>query len=307
MYNAMLMLFAQLKLQFASWRSKPFVWAGILLGVSMAFKPTLDLINLAQDRGAFINVLEPFVMIGSNEAYCLYVFLGILVMMSDAPFVDDMNIYTTLRVTRNTWFISKVIYIALSCVAFYGTILLGTVLMCANIGYAENVWSKTMLRLNEDIALSLEYGINASGIAVLRRFTPISAAAMTFVLQSAYGITMSLLIFILNMKYRKAVGVLTTLVVHGVGRWIIKENIMFNQLYTLLGRSMLGYHVLEQSLPNTLHGWITWCAEWFSFNCSRYPILDESLYIFAVLMVAEVTLGLRMVKNMNFTVPYREI
>ena len=293
-------LLRQLHIQFNAWLSKPHVWAGLLLGVSLAFYPTFSLIELANNRGAYINVLEAFVIIGSSRNYCMFTLLGVLVMLSDAPFIDDMNIYVSLRVTRRTWFVSKFVSVLMNCMLFYLAVLIATVLLCAPVGYVDNDWSKTMLELLKNENLKFEYGLAIDNELLLVRFTPISAALFTFALQSMYTAILAELMFLLNMKRNKAVGVFAALMIHAVGSWIISETIMFNQMLTLLGHSMLGYHNLAlRGFPDVL--------AWLSFLCSRYATLEESIVLFVVILLIELLTGLKRVRSMRFKVPNRDI
>ena len=91
-------------------------------------------------------MLEAFVIIGSSRNYCMFTLLGVLVMLSDAPFIDDMNIYVSLRVTRRTWFVSKFVYVLMNCMLFYLAVMIATVLLCAPA--VESV-SRVPLRLTE--------------------------------------------------------------------------------------------------------------------------------------------------------------
>ena len=104
----------------------------------------------------------------------------------------------------------------------------------------------------------------------------------------------------LNMKRNKAVGVFAALMIHAVGSWIISETIMFNQMLTLLGHSMLGYHNLAlRGFPDVL--------AWLSFLCSRYATLEESIVLFVVILLIELLTGLKRVRSMRFKVPNRDI
>ena len=124
-------------MQVRGWRHKPIFYLGLLLGVTFALEPTVNFLRLAESYQTPVQVLEGFILMGASHTICLPLMLGLFMMLSDMPFLDERIGYVGLRVTRGQWMAAQLGYIALSCAVYLGVILVFSAAILSAVSYTH--------------------------------------------------------------------------------------------------------------------------------------------------------------------------
>jgi hypothetical protein len=123
----------------------------------------------------------------------------------------------------------------------------------------------------------------------LKVFSPLQGFLMTFMCQVAYGFTLSMLMFLFNMFYRRAVGIAVTLIVHAFGHIIILEGMFINPKISLL------LHALPA------------CHNFNSDIISPYPTISQSAIVFVSLSIILIGVLIYTAKWIDYRVPDKQI
>ena len=274
-------------LQMRSWRSNPLTWLSFLLGLNFMFSPAIAYVRFAHALSQRVQIFEPFILAGSNKNTFMYIFLGVLMLLSDAPFVNDLSQNVLFRTSRRQWAGGYLFYIALCCLIYYTALLAFSILVaCAN-GYTGNLWSYPMAQLAA--GASVDSGLSFANLAFLQRFSPWQSALLTLFLQASYAFVFGAAMFILNMRFNRAVGTAIVLFLHAAGNNIILESYAANPFLSLMVHAMPAYHNVS---GDTL---------------SPYPALWMSCALWAALSGLAVWATLWRCKRFDFVTPNKNI
>lgn len=277
-----------ISMQCSVWPRKPIFLLGLLLGVNFAFAPTFNFGRAALSIGASAQVFEPYILMASEAYICLPLTLGLLLMLSDAPFTSEHISCVGLRVTRVQWVAAQCLYVLISCVVYQAVILAFTLLLTAGNGYVGNVWSTALLRIAKDMNFGSRYALSFSHPQFLARYAPHQALAISFALQTAYGFVLSMAMFFLNLMFHRGVGIAAALLLHQLGYIFIRDGAMFtNQFLSLMAHALAARHA---HLPG-----------------GGMPTLAQSAAVLAAASLALVFLSLLRANRVDFLVPGRNV
>lgn len=186
-------------LNFIKWSSDYRIWTiGILL-VILTHESIRDLALIGEKLGVRSTMWYfPFL-------YCQYhmklIFtLPLLVLFCNAPFTDKNTLFIISRSGKQKWLSGQLLYIVLSAAAYYGFILLCTVIL--SLPYAEFTadWGKLIRTLAyTETAASMGYYFIEVPAYVLTYFTPLQAIWFTFLLSWLTAILIGMIICSLNI------------------------------------------------------------------------------------------------------------
>lgn len=275
-------------MQCSVWPRKPIFILGLLLGINFAFAPTLNFGRAALSIGASAQVFEPYILMASEAYICLPLTLGLVLMLSDAPFTSEHITYVGLRVTRIQWIIAQCLYVFISCLVYQAVILLFTLLLTAGNGYVGNVWSTTLLRIAKDAGFGAKHALSFPHPQFLVRYAPHQALAISFALQTAYGFVLSMAMFFLNLMFHRGVGIGAALLLHQLGYIFVRDGVMFaNQFLSLMAHALAARHAYVPGVG--------------------VPTLAQSAAVLASLSVGLTLLCLLRAKRVDFLVPGRNV
>ncbi|MEG0766197.1 MAG: hypothetical protein RR482_00635 [Clostridia bacterium] len=275
-------------MQVSVWPRKPIFILGILLGMNFAFAPTLNLGRAALSIGASPQVFEPYILMASASYICLPLTLGLVLMLSDAPFTSEQIAYIGLRATRTQWVVAQCLYVFISCLVYQAVILVFSILLIVGNGYAGNVWSSTLLGMANNVSFGPTYSLSFSNVQFLMHYTPYQALAISFTLQTAYGFVLSMAMFSLNLLFHRGVGIATALALHELGYIFVRDGAMFsNQFLSLMAHALPAAHPY---LPNALA-----------------PTLAQSGIVFATLSFLLVLSCLLRAKRVDYLIPGQRV
>lgn len=276
-------MFRMLRFQMHDARRKPLTWLGLLLGMSFVLVFTLDIVRTANDAGELINVLEPTIIMGSSAWNTLFLLLGVLLVLSDSPFLSDYTPAIVMRLSRKKWFLLQIMYIMAVCILYYFILSLFSVLLCLSIGFIENAWSHFLYSITTGDYAYRGYAIEFSNLRFMKEYNPMVAYVMTLLSQSIYAITLELIIFLLNTYTRRGYGICIAAFLHVLGYVIFLEGLVgFKKMSLML-----------HALP-ALH------AQQFYHGIGFAPTLFESAIVFVIINATLVISLMIMSKRFDF-------
>lgn len=104
----------QFRIQMCSKR----VWLGYLLGIVIIMKQSFGYFVYADSLKEPVNVLEAFVVAGNNYNTAMFLILGWLLVISEAPFVNSISFYLIYRTNKKNWNTAMILYIFCQAVIY---------------------------------------------------------------------------------------------------------------------------------------------------------------------------------------------
>jgi len=141
-----------------------------------------------------------------SKSVLLVLMLGIVLLFCDAPFIDAHQPYVIIRSGKRDWLLGQIVYIMLASAFYFLFIALITVLMLLpNLTFSSE-WGKIL----ETLALTDARGQFGISLPISYHFqlvyTPIAAIAWTFLLNWLVGTFLGLIMFVLNMRFKREIG-----------------------------------------------------------------------------------------------------
>lgn len=194
---------------FRKWSSNYRVWVIAILLAILTHNFTKEIADFARDIN--INVspwLFPFLF--TQKFIKLLFFFPLILLFSDAPFIDDHQPYVIARSGRTPWSIGQIGYIVIaSAIYFFFLMLLAIVINLPTIQFTSE-WGKvlgTLANTNASIVVGLKTFITPSTIFY---FSPLQAMWFSFFLSWMAGIFLGLIIYVINsISNTRIFGVLT--------------------------------------------------------------------------------------------------
>lgn len=230
--------------QFKGWAKSPRVYMAFLLGAALTVAPIQNYMNYAASLLAPVNIFEPFIILGSLREHMALLLLGLLLLLSDAPFVNQRTIYSMVRVSRKSWAVGMLLYIIVSATLYYLFILFFSMCYAAPHAYMGNYWSDSLYTLSHLHATisHAEYGIYFPYPIVLQALNPVQSLMHTILLSVGYGTILAVIMFVLNLYKGRIVGTVAALGTHAIGYILISEALISIPKISLLANAILGYH-----------------------------------------------------------------
>lgn len=276
-------MFRMLFFQMRDWKRKPLSWLGLLLGMSFVLAFTLDTVRTAKDAGELINVLEPTIIMGSSAWNTLFLLLGVLLILSDSPFLSDYTPAIVMRLSRKKWFFLQIMYIVSVCIFYYLFLSIFSVLLCLSIGYIENAWSYFLYSISSGNYAYQGYSIEFSNLRFMKEYSPTVAYIITLLSQSIYAITLELIVFLLNTYSRRGYGICIAAFFHVLGYVIFLEGMVGIKKMSLMLHALPALH-----------------AQQFYPGISFAPTLLESAIVFVIINAVLVIGLMLMAKRFDF-------
>ena len=105
-------------MQITSWKTDPRVIMAFLFGFALLCVEGYPYLKFAAFVRSDVQSVEMFVLCGSDGFAFMALFLGNLLLLSNAPFLSETTTYEMLRMGKKRWIDSKIIYIGISLCNF---------------------------------------------------------------------------------------------------------------------------------------------------------------------------------------------
>ncbi len=168
-----------------------------------------------------INILEPFLLEFQNDAVMTILYLGLIMIFTDAPFFDEKDSYFAVRIQRINWFLGKCIYVVFMTVLYILFLELISILCILPVGYIGNMWSEAIYLLSTTNAAVVEGVPLVYSTNVIWALTMNGAAFHNFFLSVLGGIFLGMLFYLLSIKTNKVFGIISVSAIFFSGKVII--------------------------------------------------------------------------------------
>ena len=192
---------------------------GYLLGLAIVGYWMSNFLKLALDTGEPINILETFCVVEQHYVNLLFLILGWLFVIADAPFIK-VNTYLLLyRCGRRCWNMGMVFYILIQDFFYTAVMAVFTVVISSFIGYIGNIWSSPVYSLAMDVGnhIGVKYDITFPYVMMMKTMTVPQAFAVTFLFLYLYLAFLGVLLYVCNLLFPGIAGIVLVLGVHLLG------------------------------------------------------------------------------------------
>lgn len=191
------------------WATNPRIYIlGILL-ILFVYTYVNPITNFSKIMGYRVTPWAfPFI---SNFIYSqLVMMLGIVFLFCDAPFTDAGQPYFLIRSGRIQWGLGQVFYIMLGTALYFLFIALASILVLAPNMFFSVGWGKILGTLAQTNAGRFNNIYLPVSNQILTLYTPIQAFGLSLLLEWCAGTMLGLIIFIINMNFSRAMGVIAS-------------------------------------------------------------------------------------------------
>lgn len=145
--------------------------------------------------------------------YRLFMFLLIVIMMSDVPFSDDAQLYLYIRTEKREWLWGKILSIFLMSVIFQGVFLLLTVVvLLPDVGF-HNEWGDVLNAVASMNGQMISAGNAGSMQDIVNNYTPVQALLTNLMLTVMVAFMIGLFIFLVNSITKSSAGMFLALII----------------------------------------------------------------------------------------------
>ena len=243
------------RLEFLSWRGNYKVISAFLLGIGIAILYSSDIISFSQVMGYKIQLLEPYIYMGSYHHAISGVLLGCILLLSDVGGVNSRTVYELLRMGSKHWIKSQILYVIGAVLVFNLFIAISSMLITffsADVSIA-NQWSDTVLLLAEQPAIANNFGVSFAYPNFIYSMHPVLGLAVTYMYTSAYYIVIVLFMFLCNILCRKnSVGWVLAIGLHVCSYVLVTNDFMFVLPISFLKMAMVAWQFDVGIIPMVL-------------------------------------------------------
>ncbi len=223
------------------WHNKRVIM-GFLLGIAL-FGYWLSLFfQYALDIGEPVNVLEAFIVVEHHHKSILFLVVGWLLMISDAPFVKKNTYLSLYRSSRKKWNAAMLQYIMIQAFLYVAGIAAVSVSVSTLLGFWGNMWSSPVYHLAMDTGnqLGVKYNITFPWVNVMRAMTVPQAFLLTFVFLFLYLAWIGFLLYVCNLLLKEIYGILIVFGIQISGYLFQQEGFSY---VSLMAKAIPGYAI----------------------------------------------------------------
>ncbi len=192
---------------------------GYLLGYAIMGYWMSGFLRYAADAGEPINILETFCVVEQHYVNMLFLVLGWLLVVADAPFMKG-NIYLLLyRCGRKRWNMGMLFYILMQAFLYTAAMAVFTIIISSFFGFAGNMWSSPLysLALDATNSIGVRYNITFPWLAMMKTMSVPQAFAVTFLFLYLYLAFMGALLYAAALLFSGIAGMVAVMGVHLTG------------------------------------------------------------------------------------------
>ncbi len=224
---------------FRKWKYDYRVWIALLIMLVFVHSYTNGLSSFCD----YVNIKSSpwiFPFLYTQYYVKLLFFFPLILIFSNAPFVDNNELYVIIRSGRIKWSIAQILYIIISTAIYFFLVILFSIIFNLNIICITDEWGKVLNTLaNTDAADQFNIGFKPDK-NIINLFSPIQAMWFTFLHSWISGIILGLIIFLFNMIFK------------GFGTFISSIVLVFSAIASK-ELSLVKYSPVTWSTLNYLH------------------------------------------------------
>ena len=189
-----------------SWKGSARIIIVFLLAVIMTVYQSMEYLGYAKEVDMIVNCLETYILVTKNEVYSVVMFILVLVLFADAPFMDNNSLYVVSRIGRYRWCIGKMLYIIIAAIVFNLVCMLTTVIVSIPYSYPGDIWSSAFIASTNGETVELGYQAIFYNGEVIYFFSPLRISMISMGLKTLLNCMMGMVLFVLNMGNKKVLG-----------------------------------------------------------------------------------------------------
>ena len=187
------------------WVMAPKAIITALLLIAFCVVMVNPLYDFAAKEGKALNVLESYLCL-IQSVFVMVVFSACsTILFCDAPFFELGQAEILYRVGRLRWYVGKVLYIMVSAALVQLFLLVVLILLTMGNGYWGNYWSDAVFSLSQGGTGGV---VSTLPSAMMQAMTPYGAVAETFFLCWLFSCLMGMILFLVNLKFKRIYGYL---------------------------------------------------------------------------------------------------
>jgi hypothetical protein len=195
------------------------IFMGFLLGIAFMGYWMRGFLRYAAETGEPINILETFIVVEQHYVNLLFLILGWLLVISDAPFMKG-NLYLLLyRCGRRSWNMGMLLYVLIQAFLYTAAMAVFTVIISSRLGFAGKMWSSPVYTLALDVGnnIGVKYNITFPWYAMMENMTVPQAFAVTFLFLYLYLVFLGMLLYVCTLLLSGIWGIVVVMGVHLAG------------------------------------------------------------------------------------------
>ena len=215
---------------------------GFILGIAL-FGYWLNLfLQYALDIGEPVNVLEAFVVVEHHHKSILFLVVGWLLIISDAPFIKKNTDLLLCRSSRKQWDAAMLQYIMIQAFLYVAGIVVVSVAVSILLGFWGNMWSSPVYHLAMDTNnyLGVKYNISFPWVNIMQTMTVPQAFMITFVFLFLYLVLIGFLLYVCNLLLKEIYGTLIVFGIQIAGYLLQQEGAAY---LSLMAKAIPGYAI----------------------------------------------------------------
>lgn len=183
---------------------------GFVLGLALFGYWLNFFFRYALDTGEPVNILESFIVIEHHYKNMLFLVLGWLLIVSDAPFIKGNIYFLMYRSSRRKWNIGMLFYIMVQAFFYVAFIAALSVTASSFLGFSGDMWSSPVYDLAMDVGndIGVEYNITFPWENMMRCMSVPQAFAVTFLFMWLYLLFLGVLLYVCNLLLKGIFGIL---------------------------------------------------------------------------------------------------
>lgn len=215
---------------------------GFILGMAL-FGYWLNLfLQYALDIGEPVNILEAFIVVEHHHKSILFLIVGWLLIISDAPFIKRNTYLSLCRSSRKKWNVAMLQYIIIQALLYVASIATVSVAASFLRGFWGNIWSSPVYNLAMDTGnhLGVKYNISFPWVNVMQAMTVPQAFMITFVFLFLYLVLIGFLLYVCNLLLKEIYGILLVFGIQISGYLLQQEGFTY---LSLMAKAIPGYAI----------------------------------------------------------------
>jgi len=173
---------------------------GFLMGIAVPFFRLKNFLDYVISTGEPVNILEAFVVV-EHDMSVIFLALGWLLVVSDAPFVNGNTCYSLYRTKKRSWNFAMILYILAQAALYVAAVALPMVFASLPYGFVGKMWSNPVYMLSQDYNLkrNAEYGIGFPWQDMMRQTNVPQAFAATVLCFFLCLVLMGIILYTSNL------------------------------------------------------------------------------------------------------------
>lgn len=215
---------------------------GFLLGMALFGFWLNNFLQFALDMGEPVNILEAFIVVEHHHKCILFLIVGWLLIISDAPFIKRNTYLSLCRSSRKRWNAAMLQYIMIQAFLYVVSIAVVSSAVSSLCGFFGNMWSSPVYNLAMDTGnhLGVKYNISFPWVNIMQTMTVPQAFMITFVFLFLYLVLIGFLLYVCNLLLKEVYGILIVFGIQISGYLLQQEG--FTHL-SFMANSIPGYFI----------------------------------------------------------------